>query len=225
MSNWRSLSVNKMIVKLARKLFLLSGATLISLFLPLVSVSAKTDTIKVGYTHGLELFQENETLNALSEIKEQKVDFLIGPSNFFVEFRGSIPFTHLATRIRANGKEPAKTVGSTIIARSDRKDLNTVSDLQGKSIAASMPSSLGGWLAALREIYKQGVDPDSFFSSVHFKEFQTPDVVSSVLNSNVDAGILTTCVLEQIETSGMIEKGSLKVINQQPIDEAGLTCC
>lgn len=62
MSNWRSLSVNKMIVKLARKLFLLSGATLISLFLPLVSVSAKTDTIKVGYTHGLELFQENETL-------------------------------------------------------------------------------------------------------------------------------------------------------------------
>lgn len=248
MSNWRSLSVNKMIVKLARKLFLLSGATLISLFLPLVSVSAKTDTIKVGYTHGLELFQENETLketvnalqsrikrvtfklvslspiNALSEIKEQKVDFLIGPSNFFVEFRGSIPFTHLATRIRANGKEPAKTVGSTIIARSDRKDLNTVSDLQGKSIAASMPSSLGGWLAALREIYKQGVDPDSFFSSVHFKEFQTPDVVSSVLNSNVDAGILTTCVLEQIETSGMIEKGSLKVINQQPIDEAGLTC-
>lgn len=134
---------------------------------------------------------------------------MIGPSNFFVEFRGSIPFTHLATRIRANGKEPAKTVGSTIIARSDRKDLNTVSDLQGKSIAASMPSSLGGWLAALREIYKQGVDPDSFFSSVHFKEFQTPDVVSSVLNSNVDAGILTTCVLEQIETSGIHDRQSV----------------
>ena len=146
----------------------MSRAAFFSLFLMLISAGAQAETVKIGYAHGLELFQENETLkqtldalqsrirgvefklvslspiNTLSEIKEQKLDFLIGPSNFFVEFRGSIPFTHLATRISANGKEPAKTVGSVIIARSDRIDLNTINDLRGKSIAASMPNSLGG---------------------------------------------------------------------------------
>lgn len=237
-----------MIIRLAKNLFLLSRAAFFSLFLMLISAGAQAETVKIGYAHGLELFQENETLkqtldalqsrirgvefklvslspiNTLSEIKEQKLDFLIGPSNFFVEFRGSIPFTHLATRISANGKEPAKTVGSVIIARSDRIDLNTINDLRGKSIAASMPNSLGGWLAALREIHNKGHDPDAFFSSINFTQFQTPDVVSTVLNGNADAGVLTTCVLEQIEAMGMVEKGSLKVISEQPYDKGVFPC-
>ena len=149
---------------------------------------------------------------------------MIGPSNFFVEFRGATPFTHIATRINAEGLNAAKTVGSTIIVRTDRKDLNTLHDLRNKKIAASTPNSLGGWLAALREISQKGHDPDSFFSSVHFAQFQTPDVISSVLNGNVDAGILTTCVLEKIERLGLIEKDSLRVINEQPIDKAGFSC-
>ena len=127
-----------------------------------------------------------------------------------MEFRGIAPFTHLATRINASGNNAAKTVGSTIIARNDRDDLKTLKDLRGKKIAASSPNSLGGWLAALREIRQRGYDPDNFFSSVYFAQFQTPDVISSVLNGNVDAGILTTCVLEKVESLGLIEKGILK---------------
>ncbi len=228
---------------------LLWGMFALSTFLaPLSSQSEEMKVIKIGYAYGLELYEENETLkntlqalrshirgaefqlvslspvDTLSEIEEQKVDFLIGPSNFFVEFRGATPFTHIATRINAEGLNAAKTVGSTIIVRTDRKDLNTLHDLRNKKIAASTPNSLGGWLAALREISQKGHDPDSFFSSVHFAQFQTPDVISSVLNGNVDAGILTTCVLEKIERLGLIEKDSLRVINEQPIDKAGFSC-
>lgn len=216
--------------------------------LSVTSVFASPETIKIGYAYGLELYQENVTiketlqalharikgvdfqliplspLDTLSEIKEQHVDFLIGPSNFFVEFRNSIPLTYLATRIRADGKDASKTVGSTIVVRSERNDLNVLKDLKGKKVAASMPNSLGGWLAAVREIKNLHDDTDNFFSNVHFLQFQTPDVVSSVLNGNVDAGILTTCVLEQIEKSGIIQKGSLKVINPQPLDNSGFSC-
>ena len=237
-----------MITRFTRHLFFLGLISLCPFLLSSDIVHAQDKTIKIGYAHGLELFRENETLkqtlralqsriknvefalislspiNTLSEIKEHKIDFLIGPSNFFVEFRGSIPFTHLATRINANGKEPAKTVGSVFIAKRERTDLNSIRDLEGKSIAASMPNSLGGWLAALREIHNAGKNPDSFFSSINFTQFQTPDVVSSVLNGNVDAGVLTTCVLENIEAMGMIEKGSLKVINEQPFNKTGLAC-
>lgn len=225
------------------------GMFALSTFLtPISSQSEEMKVIKIGYAYGLELYEENETLkntlqalrshirgaefqlvplspvDTLSEIEEQKVDFLIGPSNFFVEFRGATPFTHIATRINAEGLNATKTVGSTIIVRTDRKDLNTLHDLRNKKIAASTPNSLGGWLAALREITQKGHDPDSFFSSVHFAQFQTPDVISSVLNGNVDAGILTTCVLEKIERLGLIEKDSLRVINEQPIDKSGFSC-
>lgn len=228
---------------------LLWGMFALSTFLtPISSQSEEMKVIKIGYAYGLELYEENETLkntlqalrshirgaefqlvplspvDTLSEIEEQKVDFLIGPSNFFVEFRGATPFTHIATRINAEGLNAAKTVGSTIIVRTDRKDLNTLHDLRNKKIAASTPNSLGGWLAALREITQKGHDPDSFFSSVHFAQFQTPDVISSVLNRNVDAGILTTCVLEKIERLGLIEKDSLRVINEQPLDKSGFSC-
>ncbi len=228
---------------------LLWGMFALSTFLtPISSQSEEMKVIKIGYAYGLELYEENETLkntlqalrshirgaefqlvplspvDTLSEIEEQKVDFLIGPSNFFVEFRGATPFTHIATRINAEGLNAAKTVGSTIIVRTDRKDLNTLHDLRNKKIAASTPNSLGGWLAALREITQKGHDPDSFFSSVHFAQFQTPDVISSVLNGNVDAGILTTCVLEKIERLGLIEKDSFRVINEQPLDKSRFSC-
>ena len=206
---------------------------------PHSSFSAEIKKIKIGYAYGLELYQENETIkqtlqalesriaevefqliplspiNTISEIDEQNVDYLIAPSIFLVEFRGMAPFTHLATRINANGNNATKTVGSTIIVRNDRDDLKTLKDLRGKKIAASSPNSLGGWLAALREIRQRGYDPDNFFSSVYFAQFQTPDVISSVLNGDVDAGILTTCVLEKVESLGLIEKGILKVIGEE----------
>lgn len=235
-------------LKSCLSLLLWGMCALSSFLIPVSSHSEEMKVIKIGYAYGLELYEENETLkntlqalrshirgsefqlvplspvDTLSEIEEQKVDFLIGPSNFFVEFRGATPFTHIATRINAEGLNAAKTVGSTIIVRNDRKDLNTLHDLRNKKIAASTPNSLGGWLAALREISQKGHDPDSFFSSVHFAQFQTPDVISSVLNGNVDAGILTTCVLEKTERLGLIEKDSLRVINEQPIDKSGFSC-
>lgn len=205
-------------------------------------------TVKIGYAQGLELYHQSsilkETLEYLQkkipnyrfellpissvdtqeDIKKEKIDFLIAPSNFFVELSGGIPFTHLATRIFDGTKDPAKTVGSTFVVRSDRKDIKELKDLRGKNCAASLPDSLGGWLAALGEIKEQGYDPDNFFKAKTFTQFQIPDVLNSVLSGSSDVGILSTCILEEAEASGMIEKGSLRVINKKPDDISPIHC-
>lgn len=107
-------------------------------------------TVRIGYSQGLELYQQSsilkETLEYLQkkipnyrfellpissvdtqeDIKKEKIDFLIAPSNFFVEISGGIPFTHLATRIFDGTKDPAKTVGSAFVVRADRKDIKSL---------------------------------------------------------------------------------------------------
>ena len=205
-------------------------------------------TVRIGYAQGLELYNQSsilkETVQYLQktitnyrfellpissvdtqeDIRKEKIDFLIAPSNFFVELTGRIPFTHLATRIFDGANDPAKTVGSTFVVRADRKDIKELKDLKSKNCAASLPDSLGGWLAALGEIQQQGFDPDNFFKTKTFTQFQVPDVLNSVLSGSADVGILSTCILEEAEASGMIEKGSLKVVNEKPDDLSPIHC-
>lgn len=205
-------------------------------------------TVKIGYAQGLELYHQSsilkETLEYLQkkipnyrfellpissvdtqeDIKKEKIDFLIAPSNFFVELSGGIPFTHLASRIFDGTKDPAKTVGSTFVVRAERNDIQSIKDLRGKNCAASLPDSLGGWLAALGEIKEHGFDPDNFFKTKNFTQFQVPDVLNSVLSGSSDVGILSTCILEEAEVLGMIEKGSLRVINKKTDDLSPIHC-
>lgn len=205
-------------------------------------------TVRIGYAQGLELYNQSsilkETVQYLQktitnyrfellpissvdtqeDIKKEKIDFLIAPSNFFVELTGRIPFTHLATRIFDGAKDPAKTVGSTFVVRANRNDIKDLKDLKSKNCAASLPDSLGGWLAALGELQQQGFDPDNFFKTKTFTQFQVPDVLNSVLSGSADVGILSTCILEEAEASGMIEKGSLRVVNEKPDDLSPIHC-
>lgn len=151
------------------------------------------------------------------------MNFLFVPSNFYIEINEKIPLTHIVTRRTLKGDNPSKTVGSVFIVREDRKDLNSISDLKGKTCVASLPNSLGGWLAALGEIKKQGYNPDKFFEKISFLQFQMPDVLNAVLSGAADVGVLSSCMLENSIEDGLIEGKSLKVINPQK-DKENLRC-
>lgn len=224
---------------------LLSAALLCANILNTVQAE---EEVRIGYAQAIELSRQSpilkETLkyleksvpghhfeliplspvDTIEEIQKDHIEFLIAPSNYFVELSGHLPFTHLVTRIYDGAKEPDKTVGSTIIVRSDRKDLRELRDLKDKKCVASLPDSVGGWLAALGEIKEHGFDPDNFFKKVTFTQYQTPDVIGAVLSGSADAGVLTNCVLEEALASGLIEKNSLRVINRQPTNGGPLSC-
>ena len=90
------------------------------------------------------------------------------------------------------------------MTRADRDDIRRIADLKGRHIAADLETSLPGYLAALGEVAAQGYDPDRFFGRVSFLNTGYPNVISSLLSGKTDAAVLPTCLLEVLETRGLI---------------------
>ena len=151
---------------------------------------------------------------AAEDVRRTQPDFVVAPSDVFwlLSDHGGLP---LAVLKPARAADANASLGSTLVAREDRTDISKLSDLKGKTVSASLPDSLGGWLALAGELESQGLDHETFFKSVRFRAFHIPDVVADVLNGRVDAGILSTCQLEVAEAEGLIEPGQLKVINEK----------
>lgn len=136
--------------------------------------SQNTKVIRIGYTQGIDPLVEQESIaptvnylkkhnpeysfeliqissvDTVEDIKRSNLNFLFAPSNFYIEISEEIPITHIVTRRTLKGDNPSKTIGSVFIVRDDRKDLNSLSDLKGKTCVASLPNSLGGLVGSFR---------------------------------------------------------------------------
>lgn len=150
---------------------------------------------------------------ATDDVLRTRPDFIIAPSDVFVVLSSKMSVHPLAVRKSSFASDANRSLGSTVVALKSREDISTISDLRGKTISASLPDSLGGWLAFAGELMTEGLEPDSFFSNIDFETYQIPEVINSVMSGRSDAGVLSTCQLEIAEKRGLIESGRLKVLN------------
>ena len=155
------------------------------------------------------------TYQAVDLVKRTHPDFVVGPADIFFTLINTAGAQPLATRKNIWARDGGASVGSAVIVRADRTDLNSLADLKGGRIAASLPDSLGGWLAFAGEVTRQQLSVDEFTRRTNFVSYEFPAVFESVLDGKADAGVLTACQLELAETSGMIEPGLLRVINRK----------
>jgi len=158
------------------------------------------------------------THQAVDLVKRTRPDFIVGPADTFFTLINTAGAQAIATRKNIWAKDGGASVGSAVIVRADRTDLETLADLKGRLIAASLPDSLGGWLAFAGEVARQGLSTEQFTKQTNFVSFEFPAVFESVLDGRAAAGVLTACQLELAETSGMIEPGLLRVINRKTTD-------
>ena len=159
---------------------------------------------------------------AVEDIGQSSPDFIVAPSDVFLTLINGYGAQAIAMRKTNFASDPARSAGSTVIVLDSRKDLQTLADLQGKNVAASLPDSLSGWLALQGEIQTSGFDHQHFFNRVDFMTFQIPDVINNVFAGYSDAGILSACQLETAEATGLVEKKRFRVINAKNYD--GLEC-
>lgn len=150
---------------------------------------------------------------ATDDVLHTHPDFIIAPSDVFVVLSSKMSVHPLAVRKSSFASDANRSLGSTVVALKSREDISTINDLRGKVISASLPDSLGGWLAFAGELMTEGLEPDSFFSNIDFETYQIPEVINSVMSGRSDAGVLSTCQLEIAEKRGLIESGRLKVLN------------
>ena len=108
-------------------------------------------------------------------VEQGRIDFVLANPAFYVELEKLYGVSRIATLINQNlPTQQTTTFGGTIFTKADRQDINTLTDLKGKSFMAVDSLSFGGWIAAWREFYKQGIDP---FADLHANSMSIRPVI------------------------------------------------
>lgn len=144
------------------------------------------------------------------------VDFIITNSGHYVYLEHLYGISRIATLMKYKNGAWLDRFGGVIFVRNDRKELQTLKDLEDKQIAVVDQDSLGGYAAPLFALLKADVDLDSLH--LHFTGMPHDNVVQSVLSGKVDAGFVRTEVLEGMAKEGKIDLHSLRILNPMTYD-------
>lgn len=159
-----------------------------------------------------------------SAVRELRPDFIISPAADFLRIVDAVGAHPIATRKTRWARDPHQSTGAAVIALSSRTDITTLSSLKGLKAAATLPTSLDGWLALRGEIEDAGMDSEHFFSKLRFFGYGMPHVVEAVLSGAYDVGVVPVCTLERIEAEGLIEPGFLRVAALKEDADADSLC-
>jgi len=150
-------------------------------------------------------------------VNNDKVDFVLTDPFVYVELESTYGINRIATlKNRWDGKAYTE-YGGVIITRSNNTDINQIGDLKGKSLMAVDEHSFGGFWIAVRTMEQNGIDHTRDFSQISFGKTHDA-VVYAVRSGTVDAGVIRTDVLEQLDAQGKVNLSEFKVINQQYVE-------
>ena len=156
------------------------------------------------------------------DIRKEHFSFLISSAGFYASFDpSSAGLRQIATRHDARAKTASESIGSTIIALTDRNDLDRMEDLRKKRLVTRDIDSLSGWLGAkgkLADRISAKEDQPHLFST----KYSYPDVYSYLLSGEADAAVIPTCELENISNAHLFkvideEKTSLACKSSSPL--------
>lgn len=153
-------------------------------------------------------------------VRDRKVDFVICNSGLYADYVSKYAIRAIATSERSFGSHSSSLFGGVVIVRDDRQDLKQFVDLKGKKVAAVDPTSFGGWLTAVRELMKAGLDTRTDFKSVTFVR-RHQDVVRAVMDGEVDAGVVRTLVVERMAEEGLLPLKSVRAIAAEEFRVSG----
>lgn len=148
----------------------------------------------------------------IPETEKFKPHFVIASAGDFSTLMSLKGAQQIATVKRPQALNSEKAVFASFVVKNDRKDLQSLKDLEKKTAAATTETDFEGWLVPLGEIAEAGFNPDKFFKEVKFTEHQFPDVLTHLKVGNVDVGIFGPCQLERLAASGEIDKKDFRVI-------------
>ncbi len=148
-------------------------------------------------------------------VDKNKIDFVLTNTGHYVILEAEYDITRIVTLEKSVHGKSVNKFGGVIFTRSDRKDINKLTDLKGKKFLAVGKESLGGFLVAWEEFYKAGINPFNDFSKLSFNGMPHDEVVFKVRDGFADAGTVRTSVLESLAQAGRINLSDFKILNQK----------
>ncbi|WP_459948835.1 sensor histidine kinase [Denitratisoma sp. agr-D3] len=149
-------------------------------------------------------------------LRADELDFVVTNPGHYVTLEAESGVTRLATQVSNRLTDPDHIVGSAVVVLDTRQDIQTLADLNGKTLAAVAPAAFGGYQLAWAELRRFGLDPEQGNPTPLFTDFPMTRVVDAVLKGSADAGVLRACLLERLERNGTLRPGQLRVISPRP---------
>ena len=154
-------------------------------------------------------------------VHEGSVDFLITNAGNYGEFEYSDGVSRIATLDSPLALSPSQAVGSAIVVRAE-SSLNALVDLKGRHLLAASHEAFCCYQIAARELVLAGVDPEKDLGRREYVGFPIQSIALAVRDGKADAGIIRTCLFEQMIASGALQPGELRVL--APQDIPGFPC-
>lgn len=151
-----------------------------------------------------------------SVIKNKQIDFSITNPLTYVDLNKRFSVTRLLT---LNKKQPngiaSTSFASVIFTHSDNTDITSLKDIKNKTIMGVHPEAFGGWKIALREFVLHDICPHEDSRDLKFSHNNSHRaVITSVLNKEVDIGIIRSGLIEQLVDENKLPLQQIKIINQ-----------
>ena len=153
-----------------------------------------------------------------SALAASALDFVITNPGHYVALEARLGATRIATQEVAEGADAAHAVGSAVVERVEGATTPGLAALAGRRVAAVGVEAFGGYRVVAAEWLRAGLDAERGDVSLQLTGYPMTRVADAVLQGRADAGILRTCLLEQLERSGRVPPGRLRVVGEQPAD-------
>ncbi len=150
--------------------------------------------------------------------KEKQIDFILTNPEHYILLKNQLAVNAVATMITLEKGHPMTEFAGVIFTRADRTDIQTITDLNGKTIAAPAEGSLGGYLMQRWEMEKNNVTAGRY----DFTGMPHDKVIDEVLSGKADAGFVRSGILETLARAGKItleENPSVRVLKALPTTE------
>lgn len=140
-----------------------------------------------------------------------EVDFILVTPSLYVNLESRYQVSRIATLKNRYQSGSYTVLGGVLFCRTDRQDIQTISDLKDKSLIGLHEKACTAWHAVCLALKENGIEPSRDISRIKF-DMTSKSVVAAVRNKNVDAGALRSDIYERMLLSGLIQKGEFRVL-------------
>ncbi len=150
-------------------------------------------------------------------VAARQLDFVMTNGGHYLLLRNRNGLSSpLATLSRSVSGQSLTVFGGVIFSRAGQAEINTLSDIKGKTVAAVQTESQGGYQMQAYELSRFGIHIPQ---DVHLitTGFPHDQVVEAVLNGDAEVGFVRSGVLEKMVREGRLDIKQLKILNRQDL--------
>lgn len=156
-------------------------------------------------------------------VQQGRVDFLLTNPAQYVQIDSHYPLRWLVSLRSSHEPDNASrnVVGSVILVRQD-SPITQANELRGKQVGAVSADAFGGYLLGYKALRDAGLRPEQDFK-LHFSGFPVDALMYLLRDGALDAAIVPTCLLEDMQSEGLLQATDFRALLAKPTTVPCLT--